>query len=191
MVVPAILGAAAAIGGGILSHQSARQQNIMQQRMAREQMAFQERMSSTAYQRAVRDMRAAGINPMLAYERGGASSPGGAQPQMVGELAGIASSAMAVKRFREEVKNLQATRRLTEHETSKRSAEIQVLNKERENYRLRNDFQYLLNQLTDLDLVSARNVAAVSGTPFGRMMEYLRRIPGVGAFLPAITPRRR
>lgn len=55
---------------------------------AAQQMDFQREMSNTSYQRAVGDMQAAGLNPMLAYSQGGSSTPGGA--------AGAGSSAQAV-----------------------------------------------------------------------------------------------
>lgn len=60
---------------------------------------WQENMSNTAYQRAVEDMKKAGLNPILAFANGGASTPGGSAGTISGASMGLASSsALGVSR---------------------------------------------------------------------------------------------
>lgn len=66
-----------AVIGGALSGLGALAGNRETSRSTAKQMHFQERMSNTAHQRQVKDLRAAGINPILSAKLGGASTPQG------------------------------------------------------------------------------------------------------------------
>lgn len=94
--------------------------------LGREQMDFQERMSSSSWQRGTADMAKAGINPMLAFSQGGATSPSGAMPQVQNKWAAGINSAQSASAAGSSVAAMSmntAQRELIEAQTEKLRSE--------------------------------------------------------------------
>lgn len=111
-VIPAV----ASLVGGALANKSG-------ERSVEGQTAFQDEMSRTQYQRAVQDMSAAGLNPMLAYQQGGNASMSGASMQYGDVVSPAISSAMQANRMEADIDNIRAQNDLIKAQRDKTAQE--------------------------------------------------------------------
>lgn len=111
----AVAMASASSAASLMGAERTNEANIQ---VAREQMAFQERMARHSYRYAMSDMRKAGLNPILAYQRGGATTPSGAGITQVNELGAAVSGAHSGRRLAADMKQAKAKELRTNAETN-------------------------------------------------------------------------
>jgi len=111
MIDAAIIGGASLLGSHLRNKEA--------KAASAKQMAFQEDMSNTSYQRGMADMKAAGLNPILAGKMGGASTPTGSTYQPENVAVNATQQYLATKQNLANIKK-------TEAETDKILAETKV-----------------------------------------------------------------
>lgn len=128
IAAPILGGIAGDIIGGSMGKSAQKTANDTNVKLQREQRDWEERMSNTSYQRAIEDMKASGLNPMLAYSQGGASTPNvsAATVQPTDALARSVSSAGNKAMQALAVQQAQANIELTKANTVKAAAEAQT-----------------------------------------------------------------
>lgn len=184
----AVIGGGLGLLGGIMGNKSSARQ-------ARAQMEFQERMSSTAHQRQVRDLRAAGLNPILSA-RAGASSPPGAMGQVanVGSAAAqAAAQGEQADRARYEKANITADTRLKNSNDNLSTAHAALARQQKLTEEERTRQQKADASHSEYQLAQSKVDASMYSSSAGGVLRFVEKLlgQGLGRLIPNISGNRR
>ncbi|AJK28313.1 putative minor capsid protein [Eel River basin pequenovirus] len=205
---PNVIGAIGSGIGGLLGFAGQSSANRTNRAIAEANIEFQREMSNSAYQRAMADMRAAGLNPILAYKQGGAGTPQGAVTTVGNALGAGINSALAVNeayqrtrkttsdidkirseisKLREETDLVSWQRFLTESNVILTDVQIAIANNEQDRVRAQITKLYKEIELYEEELKIKRNLGEIDEEEWGKQLRVINRF--VETFSPFIKRR--